>query len=201
MRRKKQYPKLTPAPTQVSEVKADVAEGFSVHERIVRGRDGRGNEVEVDRGFILAYNDGDVTQYSGRTLLWQPKVGMVDAMFKTKDQAEQAAEQCRKQWTTFAEFNSRKYPIREVMINAPFAIVNGQESNRPTQIHGRLTLVETRKLQSLRIALRQVNAEYEPGRPIQNDFQVLRWLLSRCVPNDLSDESVSSASSASTQSE
>lgn len=188
MRRKKKYPPLTPMPNETQQVKADVPEGFSVHERIVRGKTPRGEEVEIARGFILAYNDGKLTRYAGRTLTWQPKAFMVDAMYKTQQLAEEAAARCRKTWQEISAFNDRKFPIRDVVISTPFADTNGDTSRRSmaTQLHGRLTIDETHTVEAMRLALRQVNAEYTPGRPVVTAFDAIRWMLSQLAVSSVS---------------
>lgn len=193
MRRKKKYPPLTPVPTEVQQIKADVPEGFSVHERTVRGKTPRGEEVEIAHGFILAYNDGKLIRYAGRTLTWQPKAIMVDDMYATAKLAEEAAERCRKQWQEFSAFNERKFPIRTVMLRTPLAETNGEAARQsmPTQLHGQLTLAETHSIEAMRLALRQVNAEYQTGRPVVTTFHVVKWMLGQLELSKVAEDGAS----------
>jgi len=169
----------TPPEAEINDIEADVPKGFSVLERVVTGqgrRIGRSDNYEtaiIERGYVLRYSDGTKSQYCGVTGRFHIKPQYVDCLIKTRDDAENMAQYMAHQWN-----GARRVPVYEMelhSIDLPYC--KDVTMKRPMQINARLNTKEAQIFSALRTGLRQQNAEWANGRPIDSNVDVLRYLL------------------------
>lgn len=69
------------------------------------------------------------------------------------------------------------FAISQVTVRVPLAPIDEQRPIFPTKVSASLDVHETSVIDSLRRALRSVNAESRPGQPVDSNADAMRWLV------------------------
>lgn len=125
-------------------------------------------------GHVISRSKNGRISYAGRAMAWSPsKTSGIP--FASHGDALSAA-------TAYADAIERfaaqpTFAVSQVTVRIPLAPMDDHRPMFPTKVSASLDLHETMVLDSLRRALRAVNAESRPGQPVDSNADAARWLL------------------------
>ena len=129
---------------------------------------------EVCVGYVIVRSQDRRVAYAGRALAWSPsKTSGIP--FETRDDAVAAAMAFADALERFA--TQPTFAVSQVAIRIPIAPVDERRTICPMKLSVPLDHQETVLLDSVRRALRAVNAEPRPGMPVDSNADAIRWLL------------------------
>lgn len=137
--------------------------------------------VGRERWVIVRIRQGQRT-YAGKTLAWSPSK-FANISFDTEQEATRSAY---KHAASIEQFSTEpEYAVTQASLRIPM-VIDANVRSYPLRLSVVLDLQESQVVESVRKALRQLNAEVRPGKPVFSNADAVRWLLSQ-IPYDAPD--------------